>query len=84
VIEDDDRDFGHPEVPGGSQARVPCNDDSVRADQDRIRESELGDRRSYLRDLFLGMRPRISDVRNQAVDLAALHDEIAQNTLRHY
>ena len=43
MVEDDDRDFGHPEFPGGKQARVARNDHSVRADEDWIRPPELGD-----------------------------------------
>ena len=44
VIEDDDRDLGHPQLACGQQAGVAGDDDAVGADEDRIRPPELGDR----------------------------------------
>ena len=72
-----------PEFPGGQQARVAGDDHAVRADENRIRPPELGDAGGDLRDLLVRMRPRVPGVGNEAVDLTAFHDEIAQDTLGH-
>lgn len=48
------------------------NNDSVVAHQNRIHESELGDRARDLRDLILGVGSGIARVRDQAVERTQL------------
>jgi hypothetical protein len=46
---------------------VPGDDRSVRVDQDRVGEAELGDRGRDLRHLIGGMRPGIADAGHKPV-----------------
>lgn len=44
------------------------NDPGLRINQDRICESEFGYARGDLRHLCIGVRPRISGIRNQPIN----------------
>jgi len=79
MIEHDDRNFGHLELPGGENARVASDDHAVRAHQDLVRPPELDDAGRDLRDLLLRMRPRVADVGKQLVDRPKLDEKIAKS-----
>jgi hypothetical protein len=53
VIQHDDRNFGHFELPGRSQARVACDDHPVRPDQNRVGPPEFDDAGRHLRHLLV-------------------------------
>ena len=83
MVENDHRNVGHPQFARRRQARVARDDNTVAADEDRIDESKFGDRRCYLRHLFVAVRPRVSGVRNESVDGPAFNNEVAQNAPQH-
>ncbi len=76
MVENDHRDRVHPELLRSQQAAMPGDDDIVGTSQDRVGEAELGDGRCDLRDLFIGMRPRVARIGHELRDRCHLdiHD----------
>src|ERR1035437_2639510 len=76
MLQHNDRDFTHFELSGRQQPRMARDNHPVGAHQNRVDESELGDRGSHLRHLSLAVRARISGVRHQPVDRPLLDFQI--------
>src|ERR1700730_16044854 len=69
MAEHDHRNFAHAEVLRGQKSSMACDDHAVCAHQDRVDESEFGDRCSNLYDLRVTMGAGIADKRHQVVNV---------------
>ncbi|CAM3827112.1 hypothetical protein CADE109221_11800 [Castellaniella denitrificans] len=62
------RHFGHAQPGGGQDAAVARNDAALGVNQDRVRETELPDRRHDLGHLRIAVRAAVARIRDKPVD----------------
>jgi hypothetical protein len=75
-VEPDDRNGGEAEAPGGNQALVPTNDDTVLLPrEDRLYEAELPQAPFERVEFFLADPSRVRRIMTQLVDWDLLDDE---------
>jgi hypothetical protein len=68
MVQDDDGDLGHAELPGCSQAGVARDDRAVRRHQQRIGPPKFNDAGRHLSHLLDRVGARVAEVRQQPVD----------------
>lgn len=70
------RNLRAPEFPSREYAAVASDEVSVRTNENRVVEAELGYARRNLGDLRIGMQTSVPSIRDEALDGPGLKEEI--------